>query len=316
MSTNPLSPPGFAAALALSLCAADAAAAPPVTAVEFAPGGRSVVVGSQSGIEVRSWPGLRPLRRIETALAHTHDLAFSPDGTRLAASGGSPGESGVVEIFDWPGGKSLRRLRGHEDVAFAVAWDPGSGSLATAGLDRIVLLWDPDSGKVVRRFEGHSRGVTAVSFLPGGTDLLSAGIDQSLRVWDLRNGGLRRSLDNHTLPVHDLAVRPGGDGPPMVASVAEDRTVRFWQPTIGRLVRFARLESAPLAADWLPDGSRAAVACADGRVRLIDPDTATVTGDFPALDGWAYSLAVHPSGAAAVVGGGDGRVKRVPLRRE
>ena len=34
------------------------AAAPPITALAFAPGGDAVVVGSQAGLSVLSWPGL------------------------------------------------------------------------------------------------------------------------------------------------------------------------------------------------------------------------------------------------------------------
>jgi WD40 repeat protein len=75
--------------------------------------------------------------------------------------------------------------------------------------------------------------------------LVSAAIDQSLRVLDAESGELDRSLDQHTGPVHALALRPAHKGLPMLASAAGDRSVRIWQPTIGRMIRYARLESAP-----------------------------------------------------------------------
>ena len=99
----------------------------------------------------------------------------------------------------------------------------------------------------------------------------------------------------------------------MVASVSDDRTVRLWQPTIGRMVRFARLNSRPLDVGWLPVGSRIVVTCSDGHLRLVDPVEVKVTKDLPAVEGWAYSLAVHPSDGSVVVGGSAGRLRRVSV---
>ena len=140
---------------------------------------------------------------------------------------------------------------------------------------------------------------------------VSTGVDQSVRVWDLTTGELTRSLNNHTLPAHDLALRPNDTGLPMVASVSDDRTVRLWQPTIGRMVKFARLKETPLNVAWFNDGSRIVAACADGVVRLVDPDSVEVTGEIHALNSWAYSLAVHPTDRSIVVGGPNVQVRRI-----
>ena len=121
------------------------------------------------------------------------------------------------------------------------------------------------------------------------------------------------TINNHTLPAHDLALRPNETGLPMVASVSDDRTVRFWQPTIGQMVKFARLKAAPLNVAWLNNGSRIVAACADGVVRLVDPDSVEVTDEIHTLNGWAYSLAVHPTDGSLVVGGPNGQVRRVVL---
>ncbi|MGH7129884.1 MAG: hypothetical protein ACREIV_15040, partial [Planctomycetaceae bacterium] len=75
-----------------------------MTALVFSPDGRTLLVGSQAGVEVRSWPELKSLRTLDSELPHVADLAFSPDGTKLAVVGGSAAESGVVEIFHWPQG--------------------------------------------------------------------------------------------------------------------------------------------------------------------------------------------------------------------
>src|SRR5688500_13091143 len=111
------------------------AVGPPVTAIAFAPDTGQVVVGSQLGIEVRSWPDLRVVTRLYADLSHVHALAFSPDGRVLLAAGGSPAESGAVEVLSWPGGDRVRRVADTKDVVYRVAWSPDGSRWATANAD-------------------------------------------------------------------------------------------------------------------------------------------------------------------------------------
>ena len=289
----------FANVLAVFMCifqsaTTSIAADPPITSIAFAPDGQSVVASSQSGLQVFSWPELKLQRILQASSPNLHDVGFSPAGDRLAVAGGTPAEEGTIEIFSWPDGKCLQVLDDHYDSVMAVVWRNDS-SVAAASLDHEVNLYDTNTGKRIRNLKGHSRGISSLCFLKDKKTLVSAGIDQSLRVWKLDSDELVRSLSIHTLPVHDLALRPGENGLPMVASASEDKTVRLWQPTIGRMVRFSRLNSRPLDVEWLPDGSRIVVGCTDGHVRLIDPDTVEVTLDMPAVEGWAYSLSRTPN---------------------
>ena len=288
-------------------------AAPPVTALAIAPDGKSVVVGSQAGVEVRSYPALEPLRTLSTELPNIHDLAFSPNGKALAVAGGIPGKRGIVEFVSWPEGKHLRSATLHRDSVHKVAWRSDSAAVLTAGGGASISLVEVASAKILQTFEGHSKGVLTVAFLPGEEQLVSAGLDESVRLWTAKTGEPLRSFANHTRPVTDLAVRPGDAKVPTVVSVSEDRTVRLWQPTIGRLVRFARLDTVPLAVVWSRDGSRIFTACKDGRVRVIDPDTMDVTETLAGIDGVAYCLAVAPDGRV-LIGGQNGQVKRIGVK--
>ena len=283
---------------------------PPITALAFSPDGKSVVACSQAGLHVYDFPTLSLQRTIEVSAHNIHDLAFSPDGDQLAVGGGNPATDGIIEIFSWPEGKSLHVLRKHWDSVTAVAWRDAS-SLASASLDRRILLWDLPTGTAIQQLEGHSKGVSSVCFLSDKDVLVSTGIDRSIRVWDLMSGELICSMNNHTLPVHDLALHPSDAGLRVIVSAGDDRTVRFWQPTIGRMVKFARLEEAPLATAWLNDGSKVVAACTDGAVRFVDPDSVEVTGEIHALNGWAYSLAVHPTDGSVVVGGQNAQLRRI-----
>jgi WD40 repeat protein len=285
---------------------------PPITALAFAPDGTEVVCGSQLGIEVRSWPSLQVTRQIDTNLGHVHDVAFSPGGDLLLAAGGAPSEQGRVEVFSWPGGELLYDAVDHEDIVYAVSWAADGSEFATAAGDEVVALWSAEAERR-RTLSGHSRRVLAVAYLAKAELLVSAGVDQSLRVWDRSTGELVRTLDNHTDVVRDLAVRPGDHALAMIASAGADRTLRFWQPEIGRLVRFARLPGEPLAIAWTGGGERLVVACTDGHMRVIDPDTLEIVLDQLAVEGWAYEVAVAPDGRAAAVAGSGGQIRRLEL---
>ena len=289
------------------------AMAPPIVAVAIAPDGAHVVTASQAGVQVRSLPALAIKHSLATELLQPSDLAFSPDGKTLAIAGGSPAEQGRVEIWTWPDATLKTTLPAGGDLAYRAAWNANGSQLAIAGGDRKLRIAHASDGET-KTYECHSAAVLATAWLTADDLVLSAGVDQSIRVLEPAMGIIRRSLDNHTAAVRDLAIRSGQhDGPIMVASCSADRTVRFWQPTIGRLVRFIRLPSPPTALAWTPSGSHVLAACEDGRLRSVDPQTIDVAELAPSLDGVAYAAAALPDGSGAVLAGAAGQLRIVTL---
>jgi len=254
-------------------------------------------------------------KKLTTELANVHDLRFSPDGQTLLAAGGSPAESGAVEVLSWPEGKQLRRVAEHSDVVYRVAWSPDGKRWATAGADGLCHVYSAESGVRMTRYQGHSRSVLSLAFLDDET-IASVAADQTVRLWEAASGRHLRTLDNHYGAVSDLSVRPGDSelAGKVVATIGEDRTVRLWQPAIGRLMRFARLSSTPRAVAWSPNGDRLFVGCNDGRIRAIDPDTMEIVGEIAALKGRIHELGVDPQRGQFLVGGEGGCecVKSIP----
>ena len=279
----------------------------PITDVAFTPDGKSLVSASQKGLQVFSWPGLQLQRTVEASSANLHCLVFSPDGSRLAVGGGNPSEEGIVEVFSWPECQSQWKLTGHTDSVLSVAWK-GNMSLVSASLDRSLHLWDLETKKRVKTYLNHSRGVSSTCILSSG-EMVTAGHDQSVRVWDSESGDLIRSLNQHSKPVNAMAVCPTSAGLPLVATAAGDRSIRFWQPTIGRMVRYIRLESEPLDIAWI-NGTQIVASCVDGHTRVIDAEKVQVLETIPGIQGWAYSVALHPWDGTWAIAGSDGQIRR------
>jgi RNA polymerase sigma factor (sigma-70 family) len=161
-------------------------AAQPWSAV-FSPDGKALMVGGQKGDgsgEVTQWDAdTGHLKRALTTLANclATAMAFSPDGTLVAASDG--GE--LVQVWDAKTGEVLVSLMGSKGGHRTVAFSPDSQTVAAGGRDGTVRLWDVRTGTLKQTLRGHSAEVYAIAFSPDGKTLASVSQDQTARLWPI-----------------------------------------------------------------------------------------------------------------------------------
>jgi len=98
-------------------------------------------------------------------------VAFSPDGTLMAATGS---HDNTVKLWRVSDGILLRTLEGHTDVVTSVAFSRDGTLLATGSWDKTVRLWRVTEGNLLRTLTGHVNQVYSVAFSPDGTWLASA----------------------------------------------------------------------------------------------------------------------------------------------
>jgi WD40 repeat protein len=119
------------------------------------------------------------------------DVAFSPDGTRLAAVGCNPLASvqekhGFIALWDVLRGVELFNHAGFPNRSLVVvAFSPDGRQVAAGGDDGVLTLWEVATGQERHRFAGHIGSVHDVAFAPDGKFLAAASADAPVLVWDV-----------------------------------------------------------------------------------------------------------------------------------
>lgn len=118
-----------------------------VTALRFAPDGRTLASGSQDG-SVSLWDlqtgSLSLELRKHTAAVNA--IAFSTAGDLMA----SGGDDRTVIIWETATGKARRTLKGHDLAVTSLAFSPNASLLACGSGNASVVLWDVQTGKLNR----------------------------------------------------------------------------------------------------------------------------------------------------------------------
>jgi WD40 repeat protein/Tfp pilus assembly protein PilF len=278
--------------------------------------GRADQILEQCAAEHRNWEWDYLKRLCHAALftfrGHTDlvcDVAFSPDGLRLA----SAGRDGTIRVWDVETGREMQTLRGHKEQVGSVCfssdgrWLASAGGTWASGRSGELKVWDLLSGRPLLECSPHNDLVSSVAFAPGGRVLASAGFDKTVKLWDVATGDELHTLRGHTGAVRCVAFSPDGQ---WLASGGGDKKIKVWDAMDGseRLTLEALGDVASLA--FSPDSKRLVSGDYSGVAKVWrDLDVGgryiDIRGHVGVISGTAFS----PDGQSVATAGADGSAR-------
>jgi DNA-binding beta-propeller fold protein YncE len=281
----------------------------PVRALALRPDGEEIAVGGYHEITVWDPADGRLLHRIGNVAQQTHGLAYSPDGSLLAAAGGTPGFVGEVKLFDVAGRAEVATLDRSAEVMLDVTFSADGSRLAAAGADALVRVYDVAMRRRMLLANHHADWVTAVAFTPDGKRIVTASRDMSVRVTDAGNGDVLATYAEHG-EAAPAAVAVGTDGK-TIYSGGRGKSVHVWQTAEAKKQRTIEgFDGAVL--ELLATSEFLFAAGADKKVRQYRMAKHGEVRVLPHED-WVYSLSIDAKGTMLATGSFNGEVRLYAL---
>ncbi len=288
------------------------------TVIRFSPDAQTIIANGKvspdgtigawdvaTGRELASFP--------KDSVGLINDLAFSPDGNLLAASG----VLGTINVWDFTNRAVQTQFAGHRGPVNALAFSSDGEHLASAGDDGTIRLWDIPSHQAIGMFrDPRNSAVLCVAFGPSEDCILSAN-EEELRIWPSAPRQTARILQTGQ-EWGEVVISPNGKwlatrGAAVEAKgYSEISGVTIWDLASGKQrFRLPHRDKQPEAATFSPDGTLFALG-GEGPERVVEVwETSLWDRTNPALESVAHftndfevgSICFSPDGKTMALAG-------------
>lgn len=119
------------------------ATAPLITSLDYAPDGKLIAVAGYHEVLLHRADGSGIEARLVGLSERIQKVAFSPDGSRLAVAGGSPGRMGEIQVWDVAKRKLEVSASITFDTLYGASWSPDGKLIAFGGADNSLRAIEP-----------------------------------------------------------------------------------------------------------------------------------------------------------------------------
>lgn len=248
------------------------------------------------------------------------DLAFTPDGTVLAATGGNT-QGFDIRLWELSTGRELGLLEGHSDIVWGLAFSPDGQKLVSVSSDQTAKIWDWRKGELLKTLDFPGQ-VVSVSFSPNGQTLAVGGVDevqnqvQRAAVWTYLVDSWE-PLMKFPEYLNILAMAYAPDGRRLIGG-GTSRNLQVWRTSDGTSIFTLNHAHQVSEVSISPDGSTAATAtcefvstdeCTEGAVWLWDLPSGRLTRKLSDFVDTVGNVAFSADGSTLVAASHNGTLR-------
>ncbi|HEX5104214.1 MAG TPA: protein kinase, partial [Pirellulaceae bacterium] len=149
------------------------------------------------------------------------DLAYSRDGSRLAASAFD-----AIAVLNAADGAVIREFEGSIGRVQPIAFAPDGSALLGGCCDGTLRIWSLTTQFAVTKIV-HTSGLHDIAFLPSSNAIAATCADGMVRVWDCSTGTITHTMQG--LRGSSPVVAGGTMDSPVIASPAGNRHISLWK---------------------------------------------------------------------------------------
>ncbi len=255
---------------------------PVITAIDYAPDGQTLAVGGFHEVLLWKADGSELLARLIGLSERIESVRFSPDGKRLAVTGGLPARMGEVQVWDVEGRKLALSVPITFDTVYGACWSPDGSKIALGCGDNSVRAVDASTGEQVLFMGSHNDWALETTFSVDGSHLISVGRDMTAKLTEVAT---QRFVDNITSitpgalkgglasvarsPKRDEVLIGGADGVPKLYRIFRE-TPRVIGDDANRIAAFAAMPGRIFSVAESADGRRFAAGSSLDRRGQVD----------------------------------------------
>ena len=272
---------------------------PVITSLDYSPDGSLIAISGFHEVLLQKADGSGEVARLVGLSERIESVRFSPDGKKLAVTGGLPGRMGEVQVWDVTKKKLTLSAPVTFDTVYGAAWSPDGTKISFGCSDNSVRAIDAKTGKQVLFQGGHNDWVFDTAFNPKGDHVVSVSRDMTAKLTELAT---QRLIDNITSitpnalkggmaavvmhPTRDEIVVGGSDGVPKLYRIFRN-TARKIGDDANLLLEFPPLKGRVFAVDISKDAKRIAAGSSlngKGAIHIyeVDPE-AQIPNDIAAI---------------------------------